>query len=61
MIVREAEAEAKRLLDEARNAERAVQAKMSETERQFQQYVGGFRALLERQLAELRALDGKRD
>jgi len=60
VIVREAEAEAKRLLDEARGAESAVQARMAETERQFQQYVGGFRALLERQLAELRALDGQR-
>ena len=60
VIVREAEAEAKRLLDEARGAENAVQARMAETERQFQQYVGGFRALLERQLAELRALDGQR-
>jgi DivIVA domain-containing protein len=61
VIVREAEAEAKRLLDEARTAEGAVQAKLAETERQFQQYVGGFRALLERQLAELRALDNKRE
>jgi DivIVA domain-containing protein len=61
VIVREAEAAAKRLLDEARTAESAVQAKMAETERQFQQYVGGFRALLERQIAELRALDGKRE
>jgi DivIVA domain-containing protein len=59
VIVREAEAQAKRLLDEANNAESAVKARMAETERQFQQYVGGFRALLERQLAELRALDGK--
>ena len=58
VIVREAEAEAKRLLDEARSAENVVQRKMAETERQFQQYMGGFRALLERQLAELRALDG---
>ena len=58
VIVREAQAEAKRLLDEAKNAESAVQARLAETERQFQQYVGGFRALLERQLAELRALDG---
>ena len=58
VIVREAEAEAKRLLDEARSAEIAVKVKMAETERQFQQYMGGFRALLERQLAELRALDG---
>ena len=46
-IVREAEGEAK-----------AVHARMAEIERQYQQYVGGFRALLERQLAELRALDG---
>lgn len=61
VIVREAESEAKRLLDEARTAETAVKARMAETERQFQQYVGGFRALLERQLAELRALDGKHD
>ena len=37
---------------------RLVAIKMAETERQFQQYMGGFRALLERQLAELRALDG---
>ncbi|MBI1967892.1 MAG: DivIVA domain-containing protein [Gemmatimonadetes bacterium] len=58
VIVREAEAEAKRLLDEARSAEGAVRARMAEAERQFQAYVGGFRGLLERQLAELRALDG---
>src|SRR5467141_4761996 len=58
VIVREAEAEAKRLLDEARNAQNAVRVMITETERQFQQYMGGFRALLERQLAELRALDG---
>ena len=58
VIVREAEAEAKRLLDAARSAQNTVQVKMAETERQFQQYMGGFRALLERQLAELRALDG---
>ena len=56
VIVREAEAAAKRLLDEARIAESAVQSKMAETERQYQQYMGGFRALLERQLAELRAV-----
>lgn len=57
VIVREAQAEAKRVLDDARAAETAVQARMAETERQFQQYVGGFRALLDRQLAELRALE----
>ena len=59
VIVREAEAEAKRLLDEARSAEAVVRVQMAEAERQFQGYVGGFRVLLERQLAELRALDGK--
>jgi DivIVA domain-containing protein len=57
IIIREAESEAKRILDEARAAEGVIQARMAETERQFQQYLGGFRALLERQLAELRALD----
>ena len=60
VIVREAQSEAKRLLDEAKAAQSAVEARMAETERQFQQYMGGFRALLERQLAELRALDGKK-
>lgn len=60
VIVREAQAEAKRILDEAKTAQSAVEARMHETERQFQQYVGGFRALLERQIAELRALDGQK-
>jgi DivIVA domain-containing protein len=60
VIVREAEAEAKRIIEETRAAEGAVQVRMTEAERQFQAYVGGFRALLERQLAELRALDGQR-
>jgi uncharacterized protein YnzC (UPF0291/DUF896 family) len=31
---------------------------MSEVERQFHAYLTGFRQLLERQLAELRVLDG---
>lgn len=60
VIVREAQSEAKRLLDEAKTAQGAVEARMAETERQFQQYVGGFRALLERHVAELRALDGQK-
>jgi DivIVA domain-containing protein len=59
MIVREAQQEAKRLLDEAHSEEIALQSRLTETQRQFQQYIGGFRALLERQLAELRALDGQ--
>jgi DivIVA domain-containing protein len=60
VIVREAEAEAKRIVEETRAAEGVAQARMAEAERQFQAYVGGFRALLDRQLAELRALDGQR-
>src|SRR2546429_4976820 len=42
VIVREAGAEAKRLLDEARSAENVVQAKMAEAERQVQPVMGGF-------------------
>ncbi len=59
-VVREAQGEARRLLDEARVAEQAVRQEAAEVERQFQGYVAGFRVLLERQLAELRTLDGNR-
>jgi len=48
------------LLDAARAAKAEVERQPAEVQRQYQQYVGGFRALLERQLAELRALDGQR-
>ena len=61
VIVREAQAEARRILDEARGAEGDVRRQLAETERQFQAYLGGFRALLERQLAELKALGGQRE
>jgi len=54
---REAEAEARRVVDEARAAQGEVERQSADVERQFQAYVAGFRALLERQLAELRALD----
>jgi DivIVA domain-containing protein len=57
-IVREAEAEARRLLEEARRAQGDIDRQSTDVQRQFQAYVVGFRALLERQLAELRALDG---
>jgi len=60
VIVREAQTEAARVVDAAKNDEVAIQARASEAERQFMGYVGGFRALLERQLAELRALDGSK-
>lgn len=58
VIVREAEVRAERLLDEARNGERSIQDRRDDVERQFHAYVMGFRQLLERQLAELRAIDG---
>lgn len=58
VIVREAEVRAQRLLDEASNGERAVQNRMADVERQFHAYIAGFRQLLERQLNELRVLDG---
>jgi len=58
VIVREAEVRAQRLLDEARSGERTVQNRKEDVERQFHAYVMGFRQLLERQLAELRVIDG---
>ena len=60
VIVREAQTQAARVVDAASADEVAIQARASEAERQFMAYVGGFRALLERQLAELRALDGSK-
>jgi DivIVA domain-containing protein len=57
-IRREAEADARHIVEDAHAAEAAARRQMSEAERQFQAYLGGFRALLERQMAELRALDG---
>jgi DivIVA domain-containing protein len=60
VIVREAEAEARRIVDAAQAAKADVERQAADVQRQYQMYVGGFRALLERQLAELRALDGQR-
>jgi DivIVA domain-containing protein len=59
VTAREAQAEARRILDEARATETEVRARIGEAERQFAGYLQGFRALLERQLAELRALEGQ--
>ena len=60
VIVREAGVEARRRLEEARVAEQEACERVAEVERQFEGYVAGFRALLDRQLAELRALEGDR-
>lgn len=59
VIVREAQGEAQRILDAARTAQGEVERQSADVQRQFQAYVAGFRTLLERQLAELRALDGQ--
>jgi DivIVA domain-containing protein len=61
MVVREAEAEAQRILATARTAQGEVERQSAEVQRQFQAYVAGFRTLLERQLAELRALDDQQN
>ena len=60
VIVREAEAEARRRLEEARSVEHEARERLADVQREFQSYLAGFRALLERQLAELRALEGTR-
>lgn len=60
VIIREAEAEGRRQLDAAQRGEQDAQQRLAEVQRQFAGYLAGFRALLERQLAELRALEGDR-
>ena len=60
VILREAEAEGRRQVDGAARAEQDAHLRMAEVQRQFAGYLAGFRALLDRQLAELRALEGDR-
>lgn len=60
VILREAEAEGRQQIDLAQRAEEEAREKLAEVQRQFQGYLAGFRALLERQAAELRALEGDR-
>jgi cell division initiation protein len=60
LILREAQGEARQILDDARAAEVGVRRQLAEAERQFQAYLSDFRALLERQLAELKVLGGQR-
>jgi len=60
VIIREAEAEGRRQLDAAQRGEQDAHERLAEVQRQFAGYLAGFRALLERQLAELRALEGDR-
>jgi len=60
VIVREAEAEGRQRVEEAHRAEEEARGRLLDVQRQFAGYLAGFRALLERQLAELRALEGDR-
>jgi hypothetical protein len=55
--VREAEAEATRLLNRARIEEQLVRERTAGASRNFAAYVAGLRALMERHLAELDALE----
>ncbi|HTY06482.1 MAG TPA: DivIVA domain-containing protein [Gemmatimonadales bacterium] len=57
VTIREAEAEARRIVEDGRAAEADLRDRVAEVQRQFQGYLAGFRALLERQAAELRALE----
>lgn len=60
VIIREAEAEGRRQLDAAQRGEQDAHERLDGVQRQFAGYLAGFRALLDRQLAELRALEGDR-
>lgn len=60
VILREAEAEARRIREAAQQAEAGARDRVADVERQFQAYLAGYRALLERQAAELKALEAGR-
>jgi DivIVA domain-containing protein len=57
-VIREARAEGERIVDRARMDERQVRERAETAARQFASYVAAFRALLERQMAELNVLEG---
>ena len=58
MVLREARAEGEGLVERARGDERLVRERAEAAARQFSAYVAAFRALLERQMAELDVLEG---
>jgi DivIVA domain-containing protein len=58
LILKEAKAEAHRILEQARSDEVSVRARADSAARQFTAYLAGFRSLLQRQLAELDVLEG---
>jgi DivIVA domain-containing protein len=57
LIRAEARQQAEQIVGQARHDEQMLQDRLAATERQFHAYVASFRQLLERQLAELEALD----
>jgi len=56
LVLREAKAEARRILESARQEEILLRERAEIAARQFSAYLAGFRGLLERQLAELEVL-----
>jgi DivIVA domain-containing protein len=58
LILKEAQAEAQRIVAQARQDEISVRASADSAARQFSAYVAGFRSLLQRQLTELDVLEG---
>jgi DivIVA domain-containing protein len=58
LILKEAQAEAHRIVAQARQDEVSVRARADSAARQFTAYVAGFRSLLQRQLTELDVLEG---
>lgn len=57
LILREARLQGERVLAEARDAERDVRRDTEQAHRHFSAYLAAYRALLERQLAEVDALE----
>jgi len=57
LILREARLDGERVLAEAREAERDVRRDTEEAHRHFSAYLAAYRSLLERQLAEVDALE----
>jgi DivIVA domain-containing protein len=58
LVLKDARAEAHRLVEQARQEEISVRQRGETAARQFTAYLAGFRALLQRQLAELDVLEG---
>jgi DivIVA domain-containing protein len=59
MIIREARTEAAGILSDARQAEQAVRRDIESTRRQLASYLASFRVLLERNLAEVEAVEAR--